>query len=122
MLLDSIIGYKAHAVLGEWDYGQTEGANYFNTFNFHMLLQVPGRADVLGEGGRQVRDSVVITKSSLSKTDLSATTPPGKFWKFVISALKLENSRVLQVLGEQPSYKRRRRLRVRLTPVWRHRE
>lgn len=67
------------------------GANYFNTFNFNMLLQLPGRADVLGEGGRQVRDSVEITKSSLSKTDLSTTTPPGKFRKCGISALNLDN-------------------------------
>ena len=42
MLLDSFIGNKACAVLSEWDYGQTEGANYFNTFNFHMLLQLLG--------------------------------------------------------------------------------
>lgn len=68
-----------------------QGANYFNTFNFHMLLELPGKADVLGEGGKQVRDSFRITKSSLSKTDLSATTSPGKFWKFVISALNLES-------------------------------
>lgn len=38
-----------------------------------MLLELPGRADVLGEGGKQVRDSVRITKSSLGRTDLSAT-------------------------------------------------
>lgn len=92
MLLDSFIDNKACTVLSEWDYGQTAGANYVNTFNFHMLLQVPGRAGVLGERGRQVRDSVMITKSSLSKTDLSATTTPGKFWKFLISALNLKIS------------------------------
>lgn len=67
MLLDNFISNE--------DSGQTEGANYFNTSNFHMFPQLPEREYTLGEGERQVRDSVMITKSSLSKTDLSATSP-----------------------------------------------
>lgn len=33
-----------------------------------MLFLLLGRSDVLGDGGRQARDSLVMTKSSLSGT------------------------------------------------------